>query len=226
MNKSTIFFFLLFTTLQLNAQIANLLDLEQGIVLSTRIDGDDFKLNKGYGVEGGYYFLKKWGKKGTISVDFRSAYAQNETEINRGISGYFSFQDTVLTLISGVVNYKNLSISIPIKYRFQLSEQIPVFLLAGFNVYFNLFNSSNWKYREIQYDQINKVDLSETNDMEESLQHEFCSKDIIPIGFGYKKNNLMLDVYLSMGDIHFDNNGPPGAINRFSIVLNAYYKLN
>ena len=63
----------LFLVGQLNAQSNEPINIEHGVLFSPRIDSDDdFKFNvKGFGIEGGYYFLKKLGKRGMISLDFR-----------------------------------------------------------------------------------------------------------------------------------------------------------
>jgi hypothetical protein len=229
MKKPVFVALLMFTIFQINAQTKDSRKIEHGILFSPRIDSDDdftFKI-KGFGVEGGYYLLKKVGKRGMISLDFRLAYAQSEREYMNAVNmeDFSFFADTIITIRTGTVYYKNLSLSIPIKYRYQFSEKIPIFFMVGFNPYFNLSNNTTWKYDEFEYDRIIDMNISENRNQEETLEQNFYSQDIILAGFGYKKDKLMFDIYFSGGSINFDNDFIKG-MDKLSIVLNAYYRLN
>lgn len=229
MKKSTIFLFLLFAIFQVNAQSSIFQNIEQGVLLSTRIDADDdFDFGiKGYGVEGGYYFLKKWGKRNSISIDFRLAYGQSERNYINLLKdlSFNPFRDTVTTTITGTFFYKNLSLAIPIKYRYHFSERFPVYGLVGFSTYLSIYNNSKWRFKETEFDWINQVTVSETAYQEENLQQKFYANDFFMLGFGYKKNKCMIDIYAGFGWVKIDHYFVD-FLSKFSIVLNAYYKLN
>jgi hypothetical protein len=218
----------LLTTFQINAQTSGIKPIEHGVLFGVSADSNN-KLNsgfQGYGIEGGYYFLKRLSKRGMLSIDIRLAYAQNEKKFVNVIKqdGFFSFTDTVTTR-TGIIDYKNLSIAFPIRYRFQLSHKLPLFLLAGINPYFSFKNSTTWNFDEFEYDLGNNIAISSIRNQEESLKQSNFNNSTLSLGFGYKKDKLMFDLYLSAGTVSFDNDFVTGS-NKTSIVLNAYYQLH
>jgi len=142
-----------------------------------------------------------------ISLDFRLAYAQSERSYTTivAIDDLFPVMDTINTQRTGIANYRNLSLSIPIKYRHLLSEKVPIFILLGFNPYFNLLNHTIWKFDEFEYNTNTEMIVSEINNQEETLEQSFFSHDLILAGFGYKKDKLMFDIYFSGGGTNFNN---------------------
>ncbi|MEM9857466.1 MAG: outer membrane beta-barrel protein [Bacteroidota bacterium] len=229
MKKITLYIILLLTCHMVLAQSDKSFELEHGLTLGTRLDSDEdfaFQVN-GYGFEGGYYFLKKIGKRGMISIDVRLAYAQSERVFKNVIdlNTSFTLADSILTRRSGQMNYRSLSLALPIRYRYQLSEKVPVFLLVGFNPYFNLSNNTTWFFDEFEYNRNTNMDISANRNQEEKVKHRLYSRDFIMAGVGYKKDRLMVDVYLSRGSAFLDNDFVRG-VDKISVVLNAYYRLN
>lgn len=229
MKKAILTTLLMLLIFQINAQNEEPNNIEHGVLLSSRLDSDDdftFKV-KGFGIEGGYYLLKKLGKKGMISLDFRLAFAQSERNYINAVDQdeFFSFNDTVITRRTGMVNYKNLSLSIPIKYRYQFSEKAPFILLIGLNPYFNLSNNTKWEFDEFEYNTSTETNISENRNQEEKLKQSFYSRDFILAGIGYKKSKLMFDIYFSGGTTYFKNDFIKG-MDKLSIVLSAHYRLN
>ena len=231
MNKTILILVVIFSTIitQINAQeLESNSKIEQGILFGSRIDSDDdftFKI-KGFGFETGYYFFKRIGKRSFLSIDLRIAYAQSERYFDNIIklSDLFLDLESIRTQRTGLVKYKNFSLAIPIKFRYQISEKTPLLLLIGFNPYFNLANFSNWAFDEIDYDPQNDVIISEVQNQESDLTQSFFSTDLILAGFGFRKNNLMVDLYFSGGNINIDNNFING-MDKLSINLSVHYRL-
>ncbi|MEZ5059230.1 MAG: hypothetical protein R2879_19515 [Saprospiraceae bacterium] len=219
----------LFIAVQIFAQTAESKKIEQGILISSRLDSDDdFAFDvKGSGFETGYYFLKKLGRRGMLSIDARLAYSQSIRNFNGviDINDFRNFRDSLYTSRTGAVDYENLSLSLPIKYRHLISEKVPVFFLVGFNPYFNLWNNSIWQFDEFENNSISNMIVSENLNQEEELKQKFYSRDLILAGFGYKKNKLMFDIYFSGGSTFFDSNFVSG-FDKLSFVFNVYYQLN
>ena len=219
---------LFFTIFPIYAQPDTSFTSEQGIVLSPRLDSDDdfrFKV-KGYGLEGGYYFLRNLGSRGMLSIEVRLAYGQTERDYKNlhERSDFFSF-DTIQTLLTGTATYKNVSLALPIKYRFRLKKEGRVFLLAGFNPYFNLYNKTKLTYSLAEFNRITRMVISETTGFEEEVMQRVYARDLILLGVGFKKDRLMFDIYYSGGSTFF--NHPFLAFHdKLSIVLNGYYRLN
>lgn len=228
--QEIIFLFLwIFVVFQMKAQEVDVIKLEHGFTINTSIDSDDdftFKV-KGFGVEGGYYFLKKLGNGGMISVDFRLAYAQSERHYyhSNNIPSISVIRDTITTLRNGIVKYKNISLSIPLKYRYQFSKKVPIHIMVGFNPYFNFLNFSVWKYDEFEYNRVTDMNVSDLRPDEEVLKQKFYSRDLIITGLGYIKDKLMFEIYFSGGTTFFDNEYIKG-MDKLSINLNAYYRLD
>jgi len=208
-------------------QEANYDRLEHGILLSVRGDNDkDFDLSfKGYGVEGGYYFLKRSGPVGSISLDIRIAYGKSNHTFQNLIMDHFTHLfDTLRTLHSGTLAYRGLSISFPIKYRAHFSNRSPFFFLVGFNPYFSLVSKSTWNYDETVINRYTNEIISERNDQVEPLKQRY-SQDLILAGIGMEKKKLLVDLYFSGGSTNF-RDGSVGFINRLSLVLNCHYRLS
>ena len=203
-------------------------NLEHGLLISSRIDSDDdFSFNiKGFGLEGGYYFLKQLGKKGMISLDVRLAYARSERYYFNILDqrAFFQAGDMVITQRSGTVNYQNISLAIPIKYRYLIKEDAPIFLLLGFSPYFSLSNQSKWRFDEFERNVVSDMIITENRDQEETLKQSLYSHDLILAGLGFKSGNLMWDIYFSGGSTNFDNDFIT-FMDKLSIVLNVYYRL-
>lgn len=214
---------------QLTAQTNPFKNIENGILFSSRLDSDDdFAFNvKGAGFEAGYYFLKKVGKRGMFSLDVRLAYSQSVRNFMGVIeqSEFRNFRDSIYTTRTGTVDYGNLSLSLPIKYRHLVSEKVPVFFLVGFNPYFNIWNNTTWQFDEYEYNRSTDTNISENLNQEEELVQKFYSRDLILAGFGYKKGWLMCDIYFSGGSTNFDSNFISG-FDKLSFVFNIYCQLN
>lgn len=221
--------FSIITTFTLNAQTEVIKTIEHGVLFSLRADSNNkLKSNfQGSGIEGGYYFLKKVGKRGMLSIEGRLAYAQSKKSFVNVIkqSEFFSFSDTITTR-TGIIDYKNFSLAFPIKYRFQFIQKLPLFFVAGINPYFNLKNSTDWNFDEFEFDLGNNIAVSTISNQEETLTQRNFNNSTLIAGFGYKKDKFMLDLYLSAGVIKFDNNDFVSGTNKTSVVLNAYYRLN
>ena len=230
MKKLIFSILLLFLILQVNGQQDVSPKIEQGVLFSSRLDSDDdfdFKVN-GFGIEGGYYFLKNWGRRGMISIDLRLAYSQSERSYMNLVEHddfYTIFFDTIQTRLTGTIKYKNVSLALPIKYRYRLSADGPVFLLIGFNPYVSLFSNSNLKYDLVEYNTVTKMNVSETKNLEDDVRQCTYSQDLMLAGFGYKKDKLMFDVYFSGGSTRLDH-GFLGFMDKLSVVCNAYYRLH
>ena len=221
-------FFLLFLIVHVHAQELETSKIEHGMLLSTRMDSDDdfsFKV-KGYGVEGGYYFLKNLGRRGMISLDLRIAYGRSERDYVNLVehNDFFILPDTIQTRLTGTAHYQNVSLALPIKFRYRLSAGGPVFLLVGFNPYFNLISNTSINYDLVEYNTVTKMNISAMTNLEGNIKQRLYSQDIMLAGIGYKKDNWMFDLYFSGGSTYFDH---PfiGFMDKLSVVLNAYYKL-
>jgi hypothetical protein len=177
--------------------------MEFGFLLCGRLDSDDdFKFDiKGLGIEAGVYFLKEISQKSMLSVDLRLAYAKSDRTYFNIIDQnlIFSMSDTIIRR-NGKAKYRNLSFSIPIKYRYKISNSIPMILSIGLNGYFNLIDNTNWSYDEFEYDTINRVNISELLDQEESINQKLFNYDFL-IGTGIKSEKLMVEINLSLGSI-------------------------
>ncbi len=223
----TLFIFSFFIISQLISQ--NEKALEHGVLLSSRIDSDDnFKFDiNGFGIESGYFILNHLSERISISLDFRLAYSQRDQKYDNAVSPMqLSYSlDTIRLVRNGEINYKNLSLSIPVKFRFKLSQDNPIFLLAGTNPYINIWTNAEDNYDEIEFDRINNLILSEKIGEKGRIKQKFVSTDLILIGFGYKKNKIMADVYFSAGAVNLNHDFIQG-LDKFSIVFNIYYKLN
>lgn len=233
MKEIIIFLFMLFFVFHnAKGQEEIFTNIEHGVLFSPRLDSDDnlaFDVN-GFGIEGGYYFLKKVGKYGSISIDVRLAYARSDRFYkNAGSFDDFAlftaFPDSIRTQRTGTVNYRNLSLSIPIKYRYHITEKSPIFLLVGFNPYFNLLDRTKWKFDEVEYDFNKDIVVSEIKNQEENLNQRSFSRDLLLAGFGYTKSNIMFDIYFSGGTTSFDHNYIRG-MDKLSLVFNFYYRIN
>lgn len=227
--KLLLVIFIITSSHQLFSQIKEVSSIDHGILFSPRLDSDDdfkFKI-KGFGFEGGYYLSKKIGKRGSISIDFRLAYSQSERNYMNLIKiedSYTFFTDTISTLRATRIDYKNISLALPIKYRHQLFNKIPIFLVIGINPYFSLSSDIINNYDEIEFDNINQENISEIKGLREEINQKFYSLDFLLAGIGYKKNKMMFDIYFSGGNAKFDNEYLRG-IDKLSIVFNIYYSL-
>jgi len=203
--------------------------IEYGILLSARIDSDDnFKFeHKGFGIESGFFILNSLGEKISMSIDFRLAYSQRDQAYENAISPLqmFNSLDTIRILRSGILNYKSLSLSLPIKFRFKILQDQPFFLLAGINPYLKLWARVDDNYDEIELDRINNIVLSERLGVNDEIKQNFFNKDLILAGFGFQKNKIIADIYFSGGGVDFDDDFF-GGFDKFSIVFNLYYRLN
>lgn len=203
-------------------------NIDHGIVLSSRIDSDDnlrFQI-KGYGVEVGYYGLKKIGRKSSIGLDLRLVYSQSERSyenVGKIVDPILISTNPIMNLRSGIVKYSDLSIAIPIKYRYQFFEDIPLYGLLGINPYFSISNNSKWNFTDKLYDRVNDVVLSESEG-EEQFEQRLLSNDILLAGLGYRNGNIMLEVYFSRGNIRINNDFIMG-MDKTSFVINMYYRL-
>lgn len=229
MNKRLLLLLNILLTTTVIAQNEDIKGFETGFLFSSRMDSDDdFKFNiKGYGIEGGYYILKEVGRKGMLSLDMRLAYSSSERnkENVARIGDVLTFPlPQIITQRTGILDYKNISLSLPIKYRYKFSNQIPIFLMVGFNPYINLVNFSKWRFTEFEYDTVNEEIIGEIKNEEEEIRQKLFSRDLILAGLGYKGERVMFDIYFSGGTIEFDNAFTNGA-DKLSIVINVYYKL-
>ena len=128
MNKKLLILVVIFSTIttQINAQeLESNSKIEQGILFGSRIDSNDdftFKI-KGFGLETGYYFLKRIGKRSFLSIDLRIAYAQSDRFLDNIIklSDLFLDLESIRTQRTGLVKYKIISHAFPFKFRYQIS---------------------------------------------------------------------------------------------------------
>lgn len=60
---------------------------------------------------------------------------------------------------------------------------------------------------------------------EEKMRQNIYSRDLLLAGFGYRKENLMFDIYFSGGGESFKGNYFRGW-SKLSIVASLYYRLN
>ena len=208
------------------SQESNQKKSEFGGLFSTRIDSrhySDFEVN-GFGVEGGVYYLDKFGKKGMLSIEFRLAYAHSNHEYENAIRLY-EFRNNEHTTRTGPVRYRNLALSLPIKYRYQINKKSPWYVLIGFSPNFNLINSSEWTFDEFEYNRTADTFTLMKRDQTENLDQRFYSSDILLLGFGYKFEKMMFDINFSGGAMQFDNEFIMG-MGKLSLVFNTYYELD
>ena len=78
-----------------------------------------------------------------------------------------TFLNTTYTTRSGIVKYKNLSLSLPIKYRHLISNKTPLYLLVGLNPYFSLINNAKWNFDEFEYDSTTDTYMLEKRNQKE-----------------------------------------------------------
>ena len=202
--------------------------LEQGVLASIRYDYDnlfDVQKFRGFGIEGGYYFLKKFEKRGILSLDIRLAYAHSEGDTKNSIEYPSSLPDPLIRKRAGTVVYNNLSIALPIRYRWRFKPSGSVYLMIGYSPIFNIYNHSEWLYNEFEIDTTTDTILSEKSSQKSTLKQRFYTSES-SAGLGFIKNKQTYELSFNSGSMNIDNKNYPSFLWKKSIGFNFYQKLD
>ena len=221
MKQAVIVLLLMCQIIQVSAQSEKINKIEHGLIISTKLISNR-NFAEGFGIDLGYFASRKVGNKGIISVDLRFGYAHvnNHYENAGSINDAFS---QITTIRTGIVNYKNISLEIPLKYRWQFKKDGPLYLMIGYNPFFNLHNKTNWNFDEYDYDRTTFISTLKLSNQNEELNQSIYGKEYL-IGFGYKNDKLMLELNIgSRGN--FYGHRYINRMSAYSIGLSGYYYL-
>lgn len=201
----------------------------QGISVAARADsGWPSRFPGGFGLEAGYFLMRHFDSRHSLSADLRIAYAKNKAQyenagdfINTSI---WLEPNPVFSLRTGSVGHQNVALALPLRYRFRLKQNGGLFLMGGFAVNLNLWNRSHWQFDESKLEWNTQTILSEETGLEEFLKARSVSTDNLLLGAGFMKNKFVFDLYFSSGITRFRSDYISG-LERLSLVMNVSYRL-
>ena len=220
MNKISLVALLIFFAFNLGAQTDISKKIEHGLSLSTKLD-----MENGYGLGVGYYFLKPLFKKSLLSIDLNlySTQFNRDYENVIDINSFISLEPGVITR-TGRLEYSEISVQVPLKYRFKFKAQGSFFAYTGLNLNYTIRHSSIWNFVETSTIEETDEIINEISGQEEVMNSSNLSAGLF-IGIGYRKNKLMIEIGIESIRKNV-NNAFLFSLDQRLVSLNLYYRIS